>query len=103
VCRAMVVAVVSLLLDVGCEKETAKTEAKAEAKVDSKEPGDEPQPEEKVPSFAEPKMEPPRGPEGTITLPDPWLYVQTCAEPLACPELLQPAGDKHCRELQIGG
>jgi hypothetical protein len=96
-----------LALGVGCDKQSSKANEKAEsgAKVDSdkSEPGDEPKPNEKAASFAEPKMEPPPGPEGTITLPDPWLYVQTCAEPHPCPELTQPAGDAHCRELQLGG
>jgi hypothetical protein len=84
----------------GCDKSSTKVDEKAEpAKLDS----DEPQPKEQVANFAEPRTEPPPGPEGTITLIDPWLYVQTCAEPHPCPELLQPAADAHCRELRLGG
>jgi hypothetical protein len=54
-------------------------------------------------TFADPKVEPPPAPEGSITLPNPWLYVQTCAEPHPCPSLKQPGGDAHCRELRLGG
>jgi hypothetical protein len=107
--HAVVLTVVTASLGVGCDKQSSKANekdesaAKPEAKPDAPEPGDEPKPDEKAASFAQPKMEPPPGPEGTITLPDPWLYVQTCAEPHPCPELTQPAGDAHCRELQLGG
>lgn len=105
--HAMLIAVVSLSLAGGCDKQsTAKSEAKPEAKSEAKADDaklDDPPADEKAASFAQPKTEPPPGPEGTITLPDPWLYVQTCAEPHPCPELLQPAGDAHCRELQLGG
>jgi hypothetical protein len=105
---AMLMAVVSLSLGVGCDKQNAsktdaKTDTKTDTKTDAKPDSDEPPADEKATSFATPRTEPPPGPEGTITLPDPWLYVQTCAEPVPCPELLQPAGDAHCRELQIGG
>lgn len=101
---AMAMAVLTLSLVAGCDKSSTKADAKSDAKTEpAKLDSDEPQPKEQVASFADPKTEPPPGPEGTITLEDPWLYVQTCAEPHPCPELLQPAGDAHCRELRLGG
>jgi len=54
-------------------------------------------------NFADPQVEPPPAPEGSLALPDPWIYVQTCAEPFPCKDLLQPAGDAACRELRLGG
>jgi hypothetical protein len=105
--HAMLMAVVSLSLTVGCDKSSTKADTAAKT-ADAKGPdvanspdSDEPR-DEKAASFAQPKTEPPPGPPGTITLPEPFLYVQTCVEP-PCPDLLQPAGDAHCRELQIGG
>jgi hypothetical protein len=105
VCRAFLLA--ALVLGTGCDKkQDAKSEAKSEpeapeAKADPD--ADDPGADAKEANFAEPKSEPPPAPEGAITLADPWLYVQTCAEPHPCPDLTQPAGDAHCRELKIGG
>jgi hypothetical protein len=63
---------------------------------------DPPRDESKEATFANPKVEPPPAPAGAIALADPWLYVQTCAEPHPCKELEQPAGDEACRELRLG-
>lgn len=52
--------------------------------------------------FATPKAKPPPPPDGAALL-DPPLYVQRCAAEHPCPELLQPAGETHCRELRLGG
>lgn len=107
VCRAFLLA--ALVLGAGCNKQQdAKPEAEAEqAKPDdpvADDPdADDPDADAKEANFANPKSEPPPAPEGAITLADPWLYVQTCADPHPCPELTQPAGDAHCRELKIGG
>lgn len=104
--HAIAVAVVSLSLAVGCgtsspDKSAGKAD-ESKAKTETDKADDEPR-DEKAASFAQPKTEPPPGPPGTITLPEPFLYVQTCAEPVPCPELTQPEGDAHCRTLQIGG
>jgi hypothetical protein len=47
--------------------------------------------------FATPKLKPPPAPDGAVLL-DPPLYVQRCDPAHACPKLLQPAGETHCRE-----
>jgi len=52
--------------------------------------------------FATPIARPPPPPDGAALL-DPPLYVQRCDAAHACPELLQPAGETHCRELRLGG
>jgi len=52
--------------------------------------------------FATPKARPPPPPDGAALL-DPPLYVQRCDAAHPCPELLQPAGETHCRELRLGG
>lgn len=48
---------------------------------------------------------PPEPMEGAIvapgTGPNTWLHVQTCAEPHACPDLIQPEGDAHCKALEL--
>ncbi|PRQ02943.1 hypothetical protein ENSA5_18820 [Enhygromyxa salina] len=105
---AAVIALV--LLSTGCDTKPdtdpgAKDAAKDAAKPDPKgDPDADPKADDKEATFAiNPTAEPPRAPEGSLTLRDPWLYVQTCAEPHPCPELLQPAGDAHCRELKLGG
>jgi hypothetical protein len=87
----------------GCDKKPEANSADDKQAADGKQDkADEPKPDEPVANFAEPKTAPPPAPEGAITLEDPWLYVQTCAPPNPCPELLQPAGDAHCRELTLG-
>lgn len=52
--------------------------------------------------FATPKAKPPPPPDGAALIDDPPLYVQRCDAAHACPELLQPAGETHCRELRLG-
>lgn len=97
-------AVVGALLLGACDKQDAKADEKsASSEPDDAKADDDPKADEKEATFAKPNIEPPPAPEGSLTLADPWLYVQTCAEPHTCPELLQPAGDAHCRELQLGG
>lgn len=56
-------------------------------------------------TFADPKIEPPPPPEGAALLPDRKrpIYVQLCDKAHACPDLLQPAGETHCRDLKLGG
>lgn len=55
--------------------------------------------------FADPKLDPPPPPGGAALLPDRKrpIYVQRCDKAHACPDLLQPAGETHCRELKLGG
>ncbi|KIG18975.1 hypothetical protein DB30_06586 [Enhygromyxa salina] len=103
--RVFSVSVMSLAFVPGCDKQAAKDpQAAPDQKSDAKpDPDADPGADDKEANFATPTAEPPAAPEGTITLRDPWLYVQTCAEPHPCPELMQPAGDAHCRELQLGG
>ena len=98
----------TLLLTLACDKAADKAgaeEAKADDKQDDKQAKADADPGDAEPeaNFAAPQAEPPPAPEGTVTLENPWLYVQTCAEPHPCPDLLQPEGDKHCRELKLGG
>lgn len=92
----------------GCGKgEQEPVEPAAKQTADDKpvqaDPDADPGDAEPAANFATPQAEPPPAPEGATTLRDPWLYVQTCAEPHPCPDLLQPEGDKHCRELELGG
>ncbi|NVB36289.1 hypothetical protein G6O69_00495 [Pseudenhygromyxa sp. WMMC2535] len=107
VCLAAGFMSLSLLGTLGCkpsapakeqvEKEPAEApakEAEADADDDAADEGA---------NFAQPRNEPSLAPEGAVTIEDPWLYVQTCAEPNPCPEALQPAGDAHCSELVLGG
>ena len=60
-----------------------------------------------APSKADAKVaEPEHGalapaPAGTVAIGR--VYVQTCADPKACPALLQDAGVAHCKALQLGG
>ena len=64
---------------------------------------DKPEEDDEQATFAQPTAKPPPAPEGSILLPEPYLYVQSCADPHPCPSLKQPAGDAHCRELRLGG
>ncbi len=52
--------------------------------------------------FATPTAKPPPPPDGAALL-DPPLYVTRCDADHPCPELLQPAGETHCRDLRLGG
>lgn len=101
---ALAVACVGLI---GCKAKApadGKSEAEVEAAKTSADPdADRPEEDDKQASFAQPTVKPPPAPEGSVLLPEPWLYVQTCAEPHPCPSLEQPAGDAHCRELRLGG
>ena len=56
-------------------------------------------------TFADPKLEPPPPPDGAALVPDRTrpIYVQRCDPAHACPDLLQPAGETHCRDLKLGG
>lgn len=84
----------------------SKTKAepsKADVKQADDPDADKPEDDAEQATFANPTAKPPPAPEGAITLADPWLYVQTCADPHPCPKLKQPAGDAHCRELVLGG
>ncbi len=96
----------ALLLLPACDKaaeEKAKEPASAKQEPAKSDPADaDPGDSEPAANFATPNVQPPPPPKGAVLLGDPWLYVQTCAEP-ACPDMLQPQGDKHCRELEIGG
>lgn len=55
--------------------------------------------------FADPKLTPPPPPAGAALLPDRKrpIYVQRCDPAHACADLLQPAGETHCRELDLDG
>lgn len=93
----------------GCSSKSSSEGAKQD-KPASREAGaneqadrDAPPPDKGEANFADPQVQPPPAPEGAVTLKDPWLYVQTCAEPHACVDLEQPAADAHCRELRLGG
>ena len=110
--RVLAVTVLVLAFVAGCDKADSKADSKAKDEAEAAKKADEadkaksdadPGDAEKSANFADPQAEPPPAPEGATTLRDPWLYVQTCAEPHPCPDLLQPAGDKHCRELKLGG
>src|SRR5690606_8258483 len=97
----LVAAVLSIL---ACGPQPKGDEGTTESQPEKADPdADDPREDEQVANFAEPTAKPPPAPEGSIAIDDPWLYVQTCAEPNPCPSLKQPAGDKHCRELQLGG
>lgn len=76
--------------------EPAKHDPKPEP---AKKPDDAKQPE----PFATPKLVPPPAPDGALVLLEPPLYVQRCDKAHACPRLMQPAGETHCRELKLGG
>ena len=104
--------VAACVLVCACSSGTPGSDGKQGDKADASKAGaakapdpdaDRPEDDAKQASFANPKSEPPPAPEGAVTLPDPWLYVQTCADPHPCPSLKQPAGDAHCRELVLGG
>lgn len=55
--------------------------------------------------FADPKVAPPPPPDGAALLSDRKrpLYVQRCDKAHPCPDLQQPAGETHCRQLGLGG
>jgi hypothetical protein len=89
---------------VGCKTEApAERKSDVEAKPTVDPDADRPEEDDRQANFAQPTAKPPPAPEGSVLLPEPWLYVQTCAEPNPCPSLEQPAGDAHCRELRLGG
>ncbi|MEM7152735.1 MAG: hypothetical protein AAF799_07825 [Myxococcota bacterium] len=43
----------------------------------------------------------PPAPDGAVIIDR--VYVQTCAQPEACPDLMQKPGAEHCAGLQLGG
>lgn len=107
--HAVVLAVFGLSL-IGCpaksptaDQKTDKAEDSKAKAVDADPDADKPEDDDKQATFAQPTAKPPPAPEGSLALPNPWLYVQSCAEPHPCPSLKQPAGDAHCRELRLGG
>ena len=108
--RALALSTLVLVFGVACDKAESKADdakkaekAADEGKEDEDKNDADPGDADKSANFAQPNSQPPPSPEGATTLEGPWLYVQTCAEPNPCPMLLQPAGDKHCRELELGG
>jgi hypothetical protein len=84
----------SLVGAAGCDSskpapaEPAEAKAEPTPKVESK--ADEPEHGALAPA-----------PEGAVAIGR--VYVQTCADPKACPALLQDAGVAHCKSLQLGG
>jgi hypothetical protein len=93
--RSLVLAL-SLLGTVGCDSKPAPAEpAKAETKPAA--PNATHEPEE---PHDEPKALAP-APAGAMAIGR--VYVQTCADPEACPTLLQDAGVAHCKALGLGG
>ena len=69
-----------LVLLVGCGGGKPDAAKKADAKQAAAEPDEDPPIDEKQEAtFADPNVEPPPAPEGSIEIPDPWLYVHTCA------------------------
>ncbi len=95
--------VVCFSLLAGCGSEPvapgkAPTKVEAPAKSEAQ-PGDKTAGK----TFAQPKAAPPPAPEGSTLLASKPLYVQTCAEEHPCADLLQPAGETHCRDLTLGG
>ena len=102
--------VITLVVALACDRPPAESSDKSDksgesAKTEAKTPDPDADPgrDEEEANFANPNTKPPPAPEGSIVIEGPWLYVQTCAEPNLCPELKQPAGDAHCRELELGG
>ncbi|MDC0715836.1 hypothetical protein [Nannocystis bainbridge] len=89
-----------LVLLGACGSEAAKP-----APAPAEPPAKASEPPAKAAPFAEPKLKPPPPPEGAALLPDRKLplYVQRCDTGHPCPDLLQPAGETHCRDLELGG
>lgn len=90
-----------LALLAACGAEAAKTAPAPAAEP----PAKAAEPPAKAEPFAEPKMNPPAPPAGAALLPDRKkpIYVQRCDAQHACPDKLQPAGETHCRDLELGG
>lgn len=96
--------IASMLALLGCGGPKPDDAKQVDAKqVDPKQAEDPPIDEKQEATFADPQIRPPPAPEGAVALPDPWIYVQTCAEPHPCKELEQAPGDAACRELRLGG
>lgn len=89
----------ALLLACGADPPAPKPAEPGPSKQDAAKKIDDGKPPQ---PFATPKLRPPPAPEGAV-LQDPPLYVQRCDPAHACPKLLQPAGETHCRELKLGG
>jgi hypothetical protein len=83
-----------LLAALACDSKPAPAEP-AEAKA-------EPAPRASAPKDPHASPNPlAAAPEGAVAIGR--VYVQTCADPKACPALLQDAGVAHCRSLALGG
>lgn len=93
-------ALLALLL--ACAPADAPKAAPAPAPSDKSQ---SPEPPGKAEPFADPKLTPPPPPDGAALLPDRKepIYVQKCDPAHPCPDLQQPAGETHCRELSLGG
>jgi hypothetical protein len=89
----------ALLTACGASTPDRPADKAAPAKAEPAPPADAPG---KTEPFATPKAKPPPPPDGAALI-EPGLYVQRCDAAHACPELLQPAGETHCRELRLGG
>jgi hypothetical protein len=89
-----------LALGCACGTEAAKTAPAPAEPAKASEP-----PPAKAEPFAAPKLNPPPPPDGAAVLADrkQAVYVQRCDPGHACPDLLQPAGETHCRDLELGG
>jgi hypothetical protein len=89
----------SLALSLGaaaCDSKPAPTEpAKAEAEPAAPKAAAAPKDPHDEPKALAP------APEGAVAIGR--VYVQTCADPKACPALLQDAGVAHCKALGLGG
>lgn len=98
---------VLLALAPACGSEPAPAPAPAAAPTPASAAGSKAEPAATSPGepFATPALTPPPPPEGAALLPDRKkpLYVQRCDPGHPCPDLLQPAGETHCRDLKLGG
>ena len=95
-----VVAVAALAVTIGCNQRPAPAPERApEVKAP---PAETPPPKKQAEPFATPTAKPPPPPAGAVLLA-PDLYVQRCDDAHACPQLTQPQGEVHCRELVLGG
>lgn len=77
--------------------DSSKPDAEAETK-----PQAEIKPAETKPAETKPAEPAPLSPAPPGAIAIDRLYVQTCAEPEACPSLLQDAGAAHCKALTLG-
>jgi hypothetical protein len=90
--RSMALAL-SLLAGLACDSSTPAPAKPTEAATKPATPTNERPPTEPAPLGP--------APAGTVAIGK--VYVQTCAEPQACPALLQDAGATHCKSLGLAG